>query len=64
MEKGVLRYFDTDEDVKEVVLELVKEFVPIKSYEMTDEELVVYFEPSRENVRRLVAVLPLAISWT
>ena len=62
MERGVLRYFDMEEDVKEVVLELVKEFVPVKSYEITDEELVVYFEPSRENAKRLVAVLPLAIS--
>jgi hypothetical protein len=62
MERGVLRYFDMEEDVKEVVLELVKEFVPVKSYEITDEELVVYFEPSQENIRRLVAIMPLAIS--
>jgi hypothetical protein len=62
MERGVLRYFDEDDDVKRVLLKLIAEFVPVKSYEITEDELVVYFEPSRENVKRLVAVLPLAIS--
>jgi hypothetical protein len=59
---GVLRYYDEDSSVKEELLSLIREFVPVKHYEITDEELVVHFEPTYENIRKLVAIMPLAIS--
>jgi len=60
--RGVLKYFDTDEDVKNVLLKLIERFVPIKSYSMDENTLIVEFEPTPENVEKLCAILPLAIS--
>jgi len=62
IKEGVLRYYDTDKDVKYYLVELIDKFVPIQYYKITDEELVVHFEPTYENIRKLVAVMPLAIS--
>jgi hypothetical protein len=59
---GVLRYYDDDSPVKEELLSLIQEFVPVKHYSITDEELIVHFEPTYENIRKLVAIMPLAIS--
>jgi len=60
--KGVLEYYDTDEDVKEIMLELIKHFVPIRHYEINKEMLKVEFEPIPDNINKIVSVMPFAIS--
>jgi len=62
IERGVLEYYDADEDVKDAVLKLLKRFVPVKRFSIDPEKLVVEFDPTPENIERVVAVLPLAIS--
>jgi len=59
---GTLHYYDADEDVVEVMLELIKRFVPVVEHSYNGEELVIRFTPTPDNVEKLCAVMPLAIS--
>ena len=48
----------------DTMVEIIKKFVPVKhhSYDDAHNILKVYFDPTPENVKKLCAVMPLAVS--
>lgn len=62
IERGVLEYYDTDDDVKKAMLSILRRLVPVRRAVDEGEKLVVWFDPTPENIEGVVAALPLAIS--